>query len=135
VCFEGAVEFDVLDVARLSAGLLVRICENSISVCNRVVICQSSRNTSMADHMEIDGVAAAAEVTPLQHDATEATPEAGHSHSHSHTHTHDQPHIQDDPLAKQRFEVKKWTAVAFWSWGMYNRCPLYVSLLTHRHCC
>lgn len=89
----------------------------------------------MADHMEIDGVAAAAEVTPPQHDAAEATPEAGHSHTHSHTHIHDQPHIQDDPLAKQRFEVKKWTAVAFWSWGMYNCCLLFDLLLTHRHCC
>lgn len=24
------------------------------------------------------------------------------------------------PKSKQKFEVKKWTAVAFWSWGMYE---------------
>lgn len=30
----------------------------------------------------------------------------------------EQPEPEHKP--KQRFEVKKWTAVAFWSWGMYT---------------
>lgn len=29
------------------------------------------------------------------------------------------PPAKASTTSKQKFEVKKWTAVAFWSWGMY----------------
>lgn len=45
--------------------------------------------------------------------------------AHSHSHDHNQNDPQSQQLAKdggskkkQRFEVKKWTAVAFWSWDI-----------------
>lgn len=52
--------------------------------------------------------------------------EGTHNHlSNEHNHDHntnsarqDQLEKEEEPKKKQRFEVKKWTAVAFWSWDI-----------------
>lgn len=36
----------------------------------------------------------------------------------------------EEKKVKQRFEVKKWTAVAFWLWGMYQFSAIAQRLLT-----
>lgn len=42
-----------------------------------------------------------------------------HNHDHHGNHSHHTQHERDEePKRKQRFEVKKWTAVAFWSWDI-----------------
>lgn len=42
-----------------------------------------------------------------------------HNHDHHGNHSHNTQHERDEePKRKQRFEVKKWTAVAFWSWDI-----------------
>ncbi|CDR40096.1 CYFA0S04e03510g1_1 [Cyberlindnera fabianii] len=45
-----------------------------------------------------------------------APTEPEHTHTPSHTHTHTHSHGPKD--GKKRFEVRKWTAVAFWSWDI-----------------
>lgn len=42
-----------------------------------------------------------------------------HNHEHHHSHSHNSQLERDgETKKKQRFEVKKWTAVAFWSWDI-----------------
>lgn len=36
-----------------------------------------------------------------------------HEHNHEHSHDHEHSHTE-----KKKFEVRKWTAVAFWSWDI-----------------